>query len=78
MTEAVTKHRQLEGTHSVGREVELYNPGSGYRVRSRFLVNIVGSPIFILAKNLVLCHSDNRREEESRLHKGIYIFEILR
>ncbi|MCI5691899.1 virulence RhuM family protein [Bacteroides xylanisolvens] len=25
MTEAVTKHRQLEGTHSVGREVELYN-----------------------------------------------------
>ena len=40
----------MERTLGVGREVEHYNPGSGYRVRSRFLVNIVGSPIFILAE----------------------------
>ena len=44
----------MEGTLSVGCEVEYYNLemiiALGYRVRSWFLINIVGSPIFILAE----------------------------
>ena len=43
----------------------------------RFCTNLGANVLFISSENPTICHSDDRREEESRIHP-LYVIEILR
>ena len=42
-----------------------------------FCVNLGANVLFISSENPTICHSDDRREEESRIHP-LDVIEILR
>ena len=69
----------MEGTVDKIKEIKrtMFNRAGVELLRAKVLYANYGNVLFISSENPTICNSDDRREEESRVHP-LYVIEILR